>query len=89
MSTARPKPVATADGRDLGDEYLFYDRGHDRVHVLNSTAREIFLLCDGKRTAAEVAAAFGKKHELEQEAARRDAAEVIRELSELGVLSLE
>ena len=89
MSLARPKPVATADGKDLGDEYLFYDRSHDRVHVLNSTAREIFLLCDGKRTEAEVVEAFGKKHELEQDVAQRDAAEVIRELAELGVLSLD
>ena len=40
MSERTSKPAAQVDGRDLGDEYLFYDRDGDRVHVLNETARE-------------------------------------------------
>ena len=51
-----PTPAPDVKGTDLGDEYLFYDRDNDRVHVLNATAREIFLLCDGSRTADEIAA---------------------------------
>ena len=81
----RPSPAAR-EGRDLGDEYLFYDRNGDQVHVLNGTARQIFLLCDGARTIAEVADAFSKK--IQRESARRDAERIIGELADLGLISL-
>jgi hypothetical protein len=82
----RPSPAAR-EGRDLGDEYLFYDRDGDQVHVLNGTARKIFLLCDGARTTAEVAEAFSKKIS-DRESARRDAERIIGELADLGLISL-
>ena len=46
----RLEPTGSLNQRDLGDEFLFYDRDGDRVHVLNGVAREVFLLCDGNRT---------------------------------------
>ena len=82
----RPSPAAR-EGRDLGDEYLFYDRNGDQVHVLNGTARQIFLLCDGARTTAEVAEVFSKKIP-QRESARRDAERIIGELADLGLISL-
>jgi len=84
-----PRPVSAAQGsRDLGDEYLFYDRNRDQVHVLNGSAREIFLLCDGIRTVAEVAEAFSKQCGADETVARRDAERIIRELADLGLLGL-
>ncbi len=84
-----PRPAAASQGgRDLGDEYLFYDNDRDQVRVLNGSAREIFLLCDGIRTVAEVADAFSKQCGAEAAAARGDAEEIIRELADLGLLSL-
>ena len=82
----RPSPAAR-EGRDLGDEYLFYDRDGDQVHVLNGTARQIFLLCDGARTTAEVAEAFSKEIP-QRESARRDAERILGELADLGLISL-
>ena len=87
MSDPQSRPVAKAEGRDLGDEYLFYDRDGDRVHVLNDTAREIFLLCDGSRTAGEVATAFAAKHEAAE--ARDDALRVLEDLARLGVIAYD
>ena len=82
-----PRPAAAPQGnRDLGDEYLFYDRDRDQVHVLNGSAREIFLLCDGTRSVAEIAEAFWEKYQAEE--AREDAERIIRELADLGVLNL-
>ena len=86
MPDTGSRPVAKAEGRDLGDEYLFYDREGDRVHVLNETAREVFLLCDGSRTEDEVASAFAEKHQTDQATARNDAAALLRDLSELGLI---
>ena len=87
MSDLQSKPVARAEGRDLGDEYLFYDRDGDRVHVLNDTAREIFLLCDGNRTGDEVAAAFAAEHEAGE--AHQDALSVLEDLARLGVIGYD
>jgi hypothetical protein len=82
-----PRPAAATQGnRDLGDEYLFYDRDRDQVHVLNGTAREIFLLCDGTRSVTEIAEAFSEKYRADAGTARLDAERIIRELADLGVL---
>ena len=81
-----PRPSGKTKGTDLGDEYLFYDRDGDRVHVLNGTAREIFLLCDGSRTEDEIAQAFAEKFEIDAETAQKDARETMRQLHELGLL---
>ncbi len=84
-----PRPAAATQGnRDLGDEYLFYDRDRDQVHVLNGSAREIFLLCDGIRSVAQVAEAFSKPYRTDAPEARQDAERIIRELADLGLLSL-
>jgi hypothetical protein len=86
MSNPRPIQVAKEQGKDLEDEYLFYDRDGERVHVLNATAREIYLLCDGTRTEQEVAAEFGKKYELDEDTAEKDTSQIIGELVDLGVI---
>ena len=87
MTTAQiPRPTRSFEGTDLGDEYLFYDRENDRVHVLNTTAREIFLLCDGKRTEDEIASALAKTYDLETATAGKDTQQTLQRLYDLGVL---
>jgi PqqD family protein of HPr-rel-A system len=87
MTTAQiPKPTGAFEGTDLGDEYLFYDRENDRVHVLNTTAREIFLLCDGKRSEEEIAGNLAETYDLDSETATRDTRQTLERLYELGVL---
>ena len=81
-----PKPTGTFEGADVGEEYMFYDRENDRVHVLNTTAREIFLLCDGKRSEEEIIRSLAEKYELDEATARRDTQETLQRLYELGVL---
>jgi PqqD family protein of HPr-rel-A system len=81
------RPKGTTEGRDLGDEYLIYDRRSDQVHVLNGTARDILLLCDGSRTAEQVAEALVQEYGVDQATARSDVDSTIRALSDLGALS--
>ena len=52
----RPAASSTQKSRDLEEEFLVYDPDGDQVHVLNGTAREIYLLCDGNRKPPEIAA---------------------------------
>ncbi len=88
MPEAAQNPTPASEGTDLGDEYIFYDRGGDRVHVLNGTAREIFLLCDGKRTEEEIVEAFTAKYDVEKATARQDTLDTLAQLRELGVLKV-
>lgn len=81
----RPTPHFKAT--DLGDEYMFYDRDGERVHVLNSSAREIYLLCDGSRTMDEVARAFAERYPSAGDEALRDAQEMLLELLQLGLIA--
>jgi PqqD family protein of HPr-rel-A system len=82
-----PHPAPGCHGQDLGDEYLFYDRDSDQVHVLNGTAREIFLLCDGARSDEEIARTFAERYDVEAETARADALRTLDELVRLGLLT--
>ena len=82
-----PRPAPDYLRRDLGDEYMLYDHDGDLVHVLNGTAREIFLLCDGSRSAEQVAQEFADRYD-EATSAHSDALAVIDELAEKGLLDL-
>ena len=84
-SAEQPRPSSAHRGTDLGDEYLLFDSDGDLVHVLNGTAREIFLLCDGSRTEEEVVLVFAKQHET-AETARDDAEQLIHQLYDRGLL---
>ena len=77
---ARPRPTRTHHEKDLSGEYLFYDHGGDRVHVLNGTAREIYLLCDGTRTLVEIARSLGSKYDVSEATARGDVSAAVAEL---------
>jgi hypothetical protein len=43
--------------RELGDETLVYERERHRAHCLNPTTAAVFRLCDGTRSALEIAVA--------------------------------
>ncbi len=83
----RPKPNPQVTGRDLRDEYVLLGSAGDRIHVLNDTAREIFLLCDGTRTLAQIADALRATYDVPPEKARADVLRVIEELDQVGVFS--
>jgi PqqD family protein of HPr-rel-A system len=73
-------------GRDLGDEYMFYDSAHEQVHVLNATAREIFLLCDGTASVREIVRRFGARFGVDDSIALRDVEETLGRLLSLGLV---
>ena len=84
----RPRQTGALPGKDLGGEYMFYDEDGDRHHVLNATAREVFLLCDGTRTAEEVVREMMQRFEVDEETLRRDVPKVIEDLLKLSLLTL-
>ena len=69
--------------QELPDEVLVYDLRRHKAHCLNHTAALIWKLCDGRRTAAEVAVATGRELK-----ARVDERVVWHALEQLGKASL-
>jgi pyrroloquinoline quinone biosynthesis protein D len=76
-------------GKDLEEEYIFFDEKGDRVHVLNGTAREIYLLCDGTRTTGEIAKILTERFSVDEPTAMTDVASLLEELVELELVSVE
>ena len=87
-SEDRPAPADTKglSAKDLGDEYLVYDKAGDRFHILNGSAREIYLLCDGTRSVRQIVETMRDRFRIDPAVARRDTHEAIDRLIQLGVL---
>jgi hypothetical protein len=47
--------------RQLSDELLLYDKATNKAHCLNQSAADIWQLCDGKRTVADIARVLEKE----------------------------
>ena len=58
------------------------------MHVLNGTAREIYLLCDGERTVADLMRSVLGRYEVDEPTAHGDVQDILQELLDLGLLSL-
>lgn len=89
MKKTRPAslPVAREDGilvQELPDEVLVYDLGRHKAHCLNCTAAIIWKLCDGGKTAAEVAALAGQ--ELKVKIDERVVWHALEQLGKAGLL---
>ena len=84
----RPRRLNTVEGKDLGDEYLFYDASGEQVHVLNGLAREIYLLCDGDHSVADLVKDIVDRYDVDEAVARRDVDDLLQKLIELKLLSL-
>ena len=86
MSGLYPSVSPSLQDRDLGDEYLVYDRRAGQIHVLNPTARRILELCDGQRDAKAIAALISDQYEIPYDEALTDVEELLGQLAEKGVV---
>jgi len=86
MSADRPRPVSGLVECSVQNELLLYDPRTERVVALNGSARDIWALCDGRRSAADVAATLGERLGLPPDALQGDVGRAISELHEAGFL---
>ncbi len=80
-------PQARMNGivvEELADEVLVYDLDRDRAHCLNQTAANVWKLCDGNSSPAEIATRLGV--ELEPAAAQEVVWAAIDQLGRAGLL---
>lgn len=83
------KPLARPDValRRVGSEWVLFDAGRDRAHVLNLTAAVVWTYCDGDHEPAAIASAIA--HDLrtaESAAIRHDIEDVLRRFAAEGLL---
>ncbi len=83
-------PQARVDLRlmDLGAELMLCDDGKKLVHILNSTARRIWDLCDGTHGVDEIAAEISAMFPgVAQERVLADVRAALRDLEAKGVIA--
>jgi len=74
--------------RDLADELLLYDSAGQKVHVLNTTVREIYLNCDGRRSVDELVQMLTAEFAVDAVTAKKDTVAVLEQLIDLEIVSL-
>ena len=87
-SEAEPSATIEALRRHVGRYLARYGFDPVRMHVLNRTARELYLLCDGKRSMGELVREFASRFDVDEAIARQDAGEAIEHLVSLGLIKL-
>jgi len=73
--------TCTVDG-----EVVVLDRGSGYVHHLNPTASEIWAACDGRHSAADIAARLEERFSGATGAAFQDVETTLAQLEQLGLL---
>jgi coenzyme PQQ biosynthesis protein PqqD len=69
-----------------GEPVLLFPEG---VMVLNETAHDIVLRCDGRTTVREIITALVAEYEMDEETLRSDALECLAQLSRSNLMELE
>lgn len=81
--TARPDITL----RRVGSEWVLYDAGRQRAHVLNLAAAVVWTYCDGAHGADAIAAALARAvPETAPERLQRDIAQALRRFADEGLL---
>jgi len=74
--------------QSVDDETLVLDLKADQIHQLNPTASFIWKNCNGKRSAAELAAMFAEYFGVDIETATKDVETIINQFIELGLIEI-
>jgi hypothetical protein len=66
MSGIRPFVVSGLEVNEADEGLIVFDSTSDLIHYLNSTAAVVFTLCDGTRSASEIAGFMAEAFELDE-----------------------
>ena len=80
-----PPPPHILETEVKGDLSL-YDPGQEKVLVLNSTATDVWLLCDGEQTAERIVDLIAAAHGQDAATIRTEVKSTIRQFVEEGFL---
>lgn len=84
----RPTKIDRVEQSDVEDEAVLYALDSERAFSLNSSAREIWGLCDGRRTVAGISEELGQRFHCPGQALLPDIVENVAQLYSLGLVEL-
>ena len=73
--------------RQAGGENVVYDPTREAVHVMNTTAVAIWILCDGTTAPTEMIEAICALSALPYEVVEEDVKRILYDFDEVGVIS--
>ncbi len=87
MDGRRPIWASNVIWRRIEDEAVLITDDGFSVHVLNKTAAHIWELCNGEHGLSDIAESVCERFDITVEEATRDAAELVDNLDQLGLLA--
>lgn len=82
----KPRHRGALATEEVEEDLLLYDSDKDHVHLLNVSASAIFELCDGTRTAQEIAQEIAKLVTPGDHDIGKDVGQTLGELREKGLI---
>jgi hypothetical protein len=67
MKVAQPQRKLGIEAKAIGAETLLYNESGEEIHVLNTTAKSIWELCDGQHTPQEMERAIREEYSIAAE----------------------
>jgi hypothetical protein len=84
----RPRRKALKE-HQVWDEILLYAPEQDAAFSLNSSAKAIWELCDGRRSLADICQLLGERFDCPSDTLLSDVKNAILQLQKLGLVELE
>ena len=72
--------------RQVGDEVVIYNKLSQNVHILNQTAMDIFMLCNGNNEIETITDALQTRYDVPREELSADIIEIIDTFEKLQLL---
>jgi len=80
-------PVQQVLETELDGEVSLYNPATEQVTILNGTASDVWLLCDGEHTAEEITKLLAASYDVDEDEIRDDVSSTIDRLYESGLLT--
>lgn len=82
----KPTRTSAIEIRTVGRDVLVHDPEHDQIHVLNTNASRVLELCDGTRSASDIARSLSVGAGTELSIVECDVEAILKEFTSLKLL---
>lgn len=79
-------PVPQILETEVDGEISLYDPGNESVTILNGTASDVWMLCDGEHSAEEIVSLLASSYDVDADQIRDAVTRAIDEFVESGLL---
>lgn len=80
-------PASNILETEVDGEISLYNPTNEQVTVLNGTASDVWLLCDGEHTQDEIVILLASSYQVDEDEIKDEVADAIEEFQNAGLLS--